>query len=513
MTRRTPLIFIASLLLCHIAIAQTVNSVREYRRANEHRILAEFVHLLSLPNVASDRENIRKNADYVVEMMRARGLNPQLLEATTPNVPPAVYGEWKVPGATRTIIFYAHYDGQPTDPAKWTGTRPWEPTLRDATFESGGKILPMPAASDPLNPEWRLYARSSSDDKAGVMAILTAFDALKARGVAPTVNLKFFFEGEEEAGSPHIVEIMSRNKDLLASDAWIICDGPVHQSGRKQVVFGVRGDTNVDVTVYGAKRPLHSGHYGNWSPNPAMILVKLLASMKDDAGRVTISGWYDDAEPLGSAERRALADAPAYDEQLKKELGIAQPEGAGKSLLELINQPSLNVNGLTSAETGALSRNVIPTTATAALDLRLVKGNDYRRQVQRLIEHIKRQGFHVVDHDPTDAERASHPLVAKVTHRAGGYNAERTPMDLPVSLSVVEAVQATSEQKIVRMPTLGGSLPLSLIRETLSVPTITVPIANYDNNQHAENENIRLQNLWDGIDTYAALMTMRPPAK
>jgi acetylornithine deacetylase/succinyl-diaminopimelate desuccinylase-like protein len=513
MTRRRPLIFVASFLLCHVAVAQSVNPVREYRRANEHRILAEFVQLLSLPNVASDRENIRKNSDRVVAMMSARGLNPRLLEATTPNVPPAVFGEWKVTGATRTIVFYAHYDGQPTDPAKWTGTRPWEPTLRDAPFESGGKILTMPAATDPINAEWRLYARSSSDDKAGVMAILTAFDALKAKGVAPSVNLKFFFEGEEEAGSPHIVEIMSRYKELLASDAWIICDGPVHQSGRKQVVFGVRGDTNVDVTVYGAKRPLHSGHYGNWSPNPAMILVKLLASMKDDAGRVTISGWYDDVEPLGEPELRAIADAPAYDDQLKKELGIARPEGGGKSLLELINRPSLNINGITSAETGALSRNVIPTTATAALDLRLVKGNDYRRQVQRLIDHIKRQGFYVVDHDPTDDERASHALVAKVTNRPGGYNAERTPMDLPVALSVVEAVQVTSEQKIVRMPTLGGSLPLSLIRETLNVPTITVPIANYDNNQHAENENIRLQNLWDGIDTYAALMTMRPPAK
>ncbi|HVG29957.1 MAG TPA: M20/M25/M40 family metallo-hydrolase [Pyrinomonadaceae bacterium] len=513
MTRRTPLIFIASLLLCHAAAAQAVNSVREYRRAHEHRIFSEFVQLLSLPNVASDRENIRRNAAHISEMMRARGLNPRLLEATTPNVPPAVYGEWKVAGAARTLIFYAHYDGQPTDPAKWTGTRPWEPTLRDAPFETGGKILTAPAANDPINPEWRLYARSSSDDKAGVMAILTAFDALKARGVAPTVNLKFFFEGEEEAGSPHLVEIMSGHKELLASDAWIICDGPVHQSGRKQVVFGVRGDTNVDVTVYGAKRPLHSGHYGNWAPNPAMVLAKLLASMKDDAGRVTVQGWYDDAEPLGSAEQRAIAEAPAYDDRLKKELGVARPEGAGKSLLELINQPSLNVNGMTSAETGALSRNVIPTTATAALDLRLVKGNDFRRQVERLVAHIKRQGFHVVDHDPTDAERAAHPLVAKVTHRAGGYNAERTPMDLPVSLSVVDAVQATSAEKIVRMPTLGGSLPLSLIRETLNVPTITVPIANYDNNQHAENENIRLQNLWDGIDTYAALMTMRPPAK
>jgi acetylornithine deacetylase/succinyl-diaminopimelate desuccinylase-like protein len=513
MIRRSVAAVATSLLFFQLAAAQNVNAVRDYRRAEEHRILSEFVKLLSIPNVARDTENIRRNAALIVEMMRARGLNPRLLEANSTETPPAVFGEWRAPGASQTIVFYAHYDGQPTDPAKWMGTQPWQPTLRDAPFENGGKIIQTPGANDPINPEWRLYARSSSDDKAGVMSILTAFDALRAKGIAPTVNIKFFFEGEEEAGSPHITEILSRNRQLLAADAWIICDGPVHQSGRKQVVFGVRGDTNVDVTVFGAKRPLHSGHYGNWAPNPAMLLAKLLASMKDDAGRVTIQGWYDDAEPLGPAERRALSEAPAYDEQLKKELGVARPEGGGRSLLELINEPSLNVNGFASADVGALSRNIIPTTATAALDLRLVKGNDYRRQVERLVAHIKRQGFFVTDHDPTDAERAAHPLVAKVVHRPGGYNAERTSMSLPVSQSVVAAVQTTVADPIIRMPTLGGSLPLSLIRETLNVPTITVPVANYDNNQHAENENLRLQNLWDGIDTYAALMTMKPPAK
>jgi acetylornithine deacetylase/succinyl-diaminopimelate desuccinylase-like protein len=508
MTKRFIRAVAATLLLCQSAPAQAANPVRDYRRANEHRILREFVELLSIPNVASDSENIRRNAARLVEMMTARGLKPRLLEAATPNTPPAVYGEWTTPGATRTVVFYAHYDGQPTDPRKWTGTQPWEPALRSAPFEKGGTILPMPAEGEALNPEWRLYARSSSDDKAGVISILTAFDALRAKSVSPTVNLKFFFEGEEEAGSPHLVEILSRHRGLLAADAWVICDGPVHQSGRKQVVFGVRGDTNVEVTVYGPRRPLHSGHYGNWAPNPAMILARLLASMKDERGRVTIKGWYDDVEPLGEAERRALAEAPAYDEELKKELGINRPEGAGRPLVELINEPSLNVNGLTSAETGALARNVIPTTAVAALDLRLVRGNDHRRQVERLRAHIRAQGFHVTDREPTDEERRAHPLVAKFVHEPGGYNAERTPMDLPVARAVVAAVQSTSEQKIVLMPTLGGSLPLSLIRESLGAPTLTVPVANYDNNQHAENENIRLQNLWDGIETYAALMTM-----
>ena len=509
MKRRFVEAFVPLVLVCQSVFAQAADPAREYRRANEHRILREFVGLLSLPNVASDAEGIRRNAARLAEMMTARGLKPRLLEAATPDTPPAVYGEWTTPGATTTVVFYAHYDGQPTDPRKWTGTRPWEPALRSAPFEKGGTLLPMPVGGEAINPEWRLYARSSSDDKAGVISILTAFDALRAKNVRPTVNLKFFFEGEEEAGSPHLVEILSRHKGLLAADAWVICDGPVHQSGRKQVVFGVRGDTNVEVTVYGPKRPLHSGHYGNWAPNPAMLLARLLASMKDGRGRVTVRGWYDDVEPLGEAERRAFADAPAYDKELMKELGINRPEGGGRPLLELINEPSLNVNGLSSAETGALARNVIPVTAVAALDLRLVLGNDHRRQVERLVAHIRAEGFHVTEREPTDEERLAHPLVAKVRVSPGGYNAERTRMDLPVSRAVVAAVQTTSAQPVVLMPTLGGSLPLSLIRETLGAPTITVPVANYDNNQHAENENIRLQNLWDGIETYAALMTMK----
>lgn len=485
--------------------------MRDYRLANEWPLLREYFELLSLPNVASDNQNIRRNAAHIMEMMKQRGLDPRLLEADSPNTPPAVYAEWKTPGAQRTLLFYAHYDGQPTDPKQWTRTLPWEPVFRTAAIEVGGQIVSDagPPARTPINPQWRIYARSASDDKAGVMAILSAFAALKAKGIALNSNIKFFFEGEEEAGSPHLVEIIRRHKDLLAADAWIICDGPVHQSGRKQVVFGARGDTNVDVTVYAAKRPLHSGHYGNWSPNPAMMLARLLASMKDEEGRVTIDGWYSDVEPLGEAELRAIADAPKYDAELQKQLGLKRVEGGGKTLMELINVPSLNINGFGSGDIGALARNVIPTTASAVLDLRLVKGNDHKRQTQRLVDHIKKQGYHVIDREPTDAERAQHPLIARVNARPGGYDAERTRMDLPISVAVIKAVQSTTPDKIVLLPTSGGSLPLSIITENLRTVTISVPIANYDNNQHAEDENIRLQNLWDGIETFAALMTIK----
>ena len=494
------------------ATAQSPNvqqRVREYRRTHEHQILEEFVKLLAIPNVASDRENIRLNAALLVEMMRQRQLSPRLLESKNPEAPPAVFGEWKVAGATRTIILYAHYDGQPTNPKDWTGTMPWKPTLRSAALERAGSIISFPPAGESINPEWRLYARSASDDKAGAMAFLTAVDALRANGITPTSNLKFFFDGEEEAGSPHLADIINLHRDILEAEAWLICDGPVHQSGKKQAVFGVRGDGNVDITVYGASRPLHSGHYGNWAPNPAVSMAQLLGTMKDEKGKVTIQGWYDDVEPLGKAERDAIAAAPAYDQELKKQLGLAATDNSGKSLMELINEPSLNINGMSSGDVGELARNVIPTSATAVLDLRLVKGNDCARQFEKLLAHVRRQGFHVIDRKPNEAERLQHPKIATVVQRPGCYNAERTKMDLPIAEAVIAAVQSTSSEPIVKLPTFGGSLPLSIITDQLRTVTITVPIANYDNNQHAENENIRIQNLWDGIETMAALMTMR----
>jgi acetylornithine deacetylase/succinyl-diaminopimelate desuccinylase-like protein len=500
------------ILAAAIVPAQTLSSqssARAYALKKERDILSEFISLLSIPNVASDTSGIRRNADFITAAMERRGLSPRLLRAKDPAAPPLIYGEWKAPGATTTLMLYAHYDGQPTVASKWTGSDPWVPVLRNAPLERGGQTIPLPPENHSINPEYRIYARSASDDKAGVMAFLAAIDAIKASHSAPSMNLKFVFDGEEEAGSPHLGEIIRANSGLLKSDAWIICDGPVHQSGRKEVVYGVRGDMNVDITVYGANRPLHSGHYGNWAPNPAFLLVRLLATMKDESGRVSIRGWYDDVVPLGPLEKKAIRELPPYDDSLRTQLGFAMAEGGGKSLAELINEPSLNINGIASAEVGPQARNVIPTTASVTLDLRLVKGVDYRKQYARLVDHIKRQGFTVLDHSPSAGERLRYRRIATVTQRGGGYNAERTAMDLPVSKSVLAAVQSVFPGRTLAIPTLGGSLPLSIIGEALHVPTITVPIANYDNNQHAEDESIRIQNLLDGIEIWAAIMMMK----
>jgi acetylornithine deacetylase/succinyl-diaminopimelate desuccinylase-like protein len=270
--------------------------VNAYTEAHARDILGELVELLVLPNVASDSAGIRRNAAFLVAALERRGVQARLLES--PGSPPAVYGELPAPGSRRTLVLYAHYDGQPVIAAEWKSD-PWKPVLRDSPLEGGGRELPLasiaapslgkPAALD----ERRLYARSASDDKAPIVAMLAALDAIRAAGLQPSVGLKFFFEGEEEAGSPHLRELVHRHAAVLTADAWLFCDGPVHQNRRQLVYFGVRGQVDLEMTVYGPARALHSGHYGNWAPNPIGLLTNLLASMRNAVGRVLIAGFYD----------------------------------------------------------------------------------------------------------------------------------------------------------------------------------------------------------------------------
>ncbi len=473
-------LWLASFLTLAAAFGQSspAELARQWRVAHEQQILNEFSALLAIPNLARDAVNIRKNAAAVQAILEKRGVRTRLLEV--PDAPPVVYGELTTPGATRTIIFYAHYDGQPLDRREWA-TPPWQPVIHDG----------------------RIWARSASDDKAPIIAIAAALDA----HIPLKSNIKFVFEGEEEAGSPHLAEILRRNKDLLKSDVWLICDGPVHQSRRQQIVFGARGIVELGITVYGPSHELHSGHYGNWAPNPAMMLARLLASMKDDDGRVTVDHFYDGIEPLSETGKRAIAEAPDVDRALMSELALGRTEGGGKTLVELLNYPSLNIRGMSAARTGSGASNVIPATATASIDCRLVKGITPEMAAQRVIEHIRKQGYFVVSGDPGRDTRMSHPKVARVTVDPGGYNASRTSMDLPISQLVLKTAEA-ARGPIVKLPTMGGSVPLYMIEQILHAPTITVPIANHDNNQHSFNENLRLQNLWDGIELMAALLAM-----
>lgn len=482
-----------------------VDAARAWRAEHGAGILREFAAFLTIPNVSSDLPNVQRNAEWIRDRLNERGVSARLLELD--GVAPIVFGRLDAPGATRTLGVYVHYDGQPVDPAAWKSTEPFEPALYDAAIDAGGRRIAWPSDSDKIDPESRLYARAAGDDKAPIIAVLAALDAMRARGVTPTSNIVFFFEGEEETGSANLGRHLDAARELIAPiDLWLICDGPTHQSRAPQLVFGVRGITSMEVTVFGAARVLHSGHYGNWAPNPAMDLAHLLASMKDDAGRVLIDGFYDSTIPPGDAERAAIARTPEVGPDLRRELGLRESEAGDAPYLERLMIPSLNVRGLSAATVGDTARNIIPDRATASIDIRLVKGNDPAAMLELVERHIERAGYAIVRHEPSVEERGRLGRVARVT-RGGGYPAVRTSLDEPAVAPIARAVERVTGERPIMLPTMGGSLPLYLFEDAPGAPIVIVPIANHDNNQHAPDENIRLWNLWFGVDLFAAILT------
>jgi acetylornithine deacetylase/succinyl-diaminopimelate desuccinylase-like protein len=460
-------------------------------------IVAELAEFLAIPNVATDRPNITRNVAAIQAMFEKRGVSIRVL--TIEGAPPIVVADLPAPGATRTIAFYAHYDGQPVDATQWK-SGPWTPVMRDA---AGSDVDWRNAAT--IDSEWRLYARSAGDDKAPIVAMAAALDTLHGDGRKPAVNLRFVFEGEEEAGSPHLEEYLAKYPEVLRPDAWILCDGPVHQSRRMQLVFGARGVVDLELTVYGPVKGLHDGHYGNWVPNPIIRLTHLIDSMRDETGHILIPHFYDDVKPSSAAEKEAIARMPAVEADLKREFGIAVTEGSDRALNELLMLPALNVRGIQSGHVGAQASNTIQTEAQASLDFRLVPA-ETPESVKTLVErHIEAQGYAIVRSTPDAAMRLVHPRIAKVIWGAG-YPPARTSLDLPLSRQLANLMSAAGHNP-VRVPTLGGSIPMYLFQQPADTPVLILPIANHDDNQHAANENLRLQNLWDGIDVYVALFS------
>jgi acetylornithine deacetylase/succinyl-diaminopimelate desuccinylase-like protein len=491
--KRTSAVLVALLGALSGSVSVGAQSVGEaahaYTAAHQAELLREFEEFVAIPDVAADPGGLGRNADFLVGELQKRGVKARLLTAPgLKGVPPIVYGELLTPGATRTFVFYAHYDGQPVTLSEWV-TPPFTPTLKQVDGEA------------------RLYGRASADDKAAIFAQLTALSALREAHFPLKANLRFVWEGEEEAGSQHLEQMLAANRELITGDLWLVCDGPVDQTRRQTLIFGARGDTQMQITLYGADRQLHSGHYGNWAPNPAMMLVQLLAGMKDENGRVLIPHFYEGVAPLGRAEREAIEAAPRNDALLRTQFGLGHTDGERRPLLEVINEPSLNINGISSGQTGARATNSIPSTATANLDMRLVVGIDWKTQQARVLEYIRSRGYFVTTDAPTREELLHHARVARV-EALPGENASRTPLDLPLAADVIRAVKSVRAD-VILLPTSGATVPLDAMQRASGAPNIMVPIVNHDDNQHAANENLRLQNLWDGVETMAALLAMQ----
>jgi acetylornithine deacetylase/succinyl-diaminopimelate desuccinylase-like protein len=469
--------------------------------------LPEYVEFLKIPNVTRrSTAEIRDNAVWLEAAFRKHGFSSrQLPDGDTP----MVFAEW--PGASpkrKTVLFYAHMDGQAVRDSEWFQPSPFTPVLKQGQPDGAWKTLPIEGlyAKD-LDPELRVFARSASDDKAPIMMLMAAMDAMKAAGKAPAINVKIIIDSHEEGGKPTLIDVVKANAALLAADAVVMLDGPMHFSNKPTLVFGHRSGASFNLTVYGAKGELHSGHYGNYSPDPADKLARLISSFKDADGKVVIPGFYDGVDL--SALKSVLAAVPDDEASMFKRLGIAKRDAVGDNYQESLNYPSLTIVGMASGDVGANRRTAIPATAMASFDARTVPATPGARQIELVKKHIEAQGYHLVTADPTDEERARYPNIARVDSGAGAAEgrALNTPLDAPVGKWARQALLAAFGEEPVRIVMMGGSVPSGPLIDGLGKPVLLIPLVNADNNQHAANENMRMGNYFAGVRTLYALFS------
>jgi acetylornithine deacetylase/succinyl-diaminopimelate desuccinylase-like protein len=467
----------------------------------------EWVEVLALPNDSVVPADIQRNVDWFEQAFKRRGLTTRQLPNNGKTMLFAdLHG---APSGSPTVLFYMHLDGQAVNAAEWQQESPWKPTLKQRNGSGQWEAIPIERLfGESVDPEWRVFARSSSDDKAPIMMMLAALDALKASGNAPAYNVKVLLDSEEEKSSPSLSAVISQNQALLAADRLVVLDGPGHPSNAPTLVFGNRGVSQVTLKVYGPKQDSHSGHYGNYAANPAQTLARLLASMKDDAGRVTIAGYYD-AVKLDEDSRRIMAAVPDDEAALRKRLGIAEAEKVGRNYQEAMQYPSLNVRGMQSAEIGSRARTVVPESATAELDLRTVPETPPEALYALLKTHIENQGFHLVDGAPTDEDRARYAKLASLNAAkvSASSTAVRTDLKSPMANWLRSAFTKTYGREPVQIRMMGGTVPTGTMVSALKVPFVIVPLVNADNNQHSANENMRLGNYIDGVRGLAGILS------
>ncbi|MGH7324570.1 MAG: M20/M25/M40 family metallo-hydrolase [Candidatus Rokuibacteriota bacterium] len=468
--------------------------------ASRRRAIVEgFGAFLRLNSVSQEPDKVRATGEWLAAAMRARGLAGRVLE-TGGN--PAVFGERRVPGAPRTVLIYCHYDTKPIPLKGWLQPNPIEPVFRRGLAEDGVPLVALGTLADEELDGVRLYARGASDDKGPIWCHLHAIELMDALGLSPTVNVKFIFDGEEEIGSPFFGPFTEAHRDLLAADVVLVTDGPKHTSGRPTITGGARGVMKIELVIESARRDVHSGNFT--VPNPAWKLTGLLASMATPDGEPLIEGFEEDVVAPTPAERQMMAALPLDLPALEKELGVRLP---ADYLERIMFHPTLTIRGLHSGFVGAEANTIIPHRATVAIDIRMVKDQRWAKVYRRLLEHIRAQGFTVL-------ESADEPLADELRGRAvrvvdkGGYDPAKTSLDLPISRQIIATVErAHGSQRAVLMPTAGGSVPIWAFTDILKLPTLLVPYANASNRQHSPNEHLKLDHLFQGVRTTAQLLT------
>ena len=480
-----------------------VNFIGLNGQSGLHSMIKDLREFVAIPNNGLNQKDIQKNIDWLAAALLQRDL--QIRQLPT-NGNPLLYAERQISRSLPTVLFYMHLDGQPVDPSKWNQEDPYEIVLKGKNQKTlDWEIIPWDQLTEEVNSEWRLFGRSAADDKAPIIAFLYALDQLKIQGYKPACNIKAIFDGEEEMGSPSLPAAVDQYKDLLAADVMIINDGPVHITGEPTLIFGCRGNMRVDLTVYGPVLPQHSGHFGNYAPNPIFGLSQLLASMKDVDGRVIIEGYYDGIH-IGEEDKKTMNLVPDDPNQIKELLQIAQPEKVGDSYQESLQYPSLNARGILSGWVGNQARTIVPDNATVALDIRLVPENDPGHLIELIKKHMEKQGYFIVDHEPTKEERMTYRKI--VYFNSGNATlAFRTSMSSTEGHWLSDALKAKFGRDPIKIRMMGGTVPIADFVSKMQIPAIIVPMVNADNNQHSPNENMRIGHLQNAREIFEAILT------
>jgi acetylornithine deacetylase/succinyl-diaminopimelate desuccinylase-like protein len=421
---------------------------------------------------------------------------------------PVLYAERLVAAAERTVLVYLQADGQPVDRAAWDQDDPYDAVLKSTTSDGHWQPVSWSRLREDFDPEWRVFARSASDSKGPMTQFLIAVELLDELGFLPAYNLKVIVDTEEELGSPNLAAAVEQHREMLAADLLLIFDGPPHASNQPTVTFGARGIATLTLVTYGPRVAQHSGHYGNFIPNPVFDLARILASIKTPDGRVTIPGFYAGIE-LSEEEASILAAVPDDESAILESVGVARSDSVANSLQEALQFPSLNVRGLSAAWVGDEARTIIPPMAIAEIDMRLVMESDPEYLIGLVRSHIEGLGFLVLDREPSDAERRKHARIATLTHDVS-YGAFRSEFDSRAGLMARAGLRHLYAKEPILIRTMGGSIPIAPLVATLGVPAAIVPTVNMDNNQHSPNENIRLGSFVEGIAMLMAVLSQAP---
>ncbi|MFL2633948.1 MAG: M20/M25/M40 family metallo-hydrolase [Candidatus Marisimplicoccus sp.] len=500
---------IFKIILLSIVMSIPVYSQREYKNEIFKQGLNnidEFIEFLSYPNDSNFKSDIYELIDWTEDKFKSLDFEINRLDTETI---PLLLASKHINDNYKTVLIYMHLDGQPVDLTKWDQENPFIPVYK---LKENGEFIEYDSNEIKdidyktlQEKDIRIFARASSDAKGPVMMLIQAINFMNTNNIDQKLNLKLVMDFEEEIGSPSLPDAVKKHSTILKSDALLIFDGPQHESDLPTLNFGNRGISSITLKTYGPVLPQHSGHFGNYAPNPVFRMSNILSSMKDENGIVKIEGYYDGIT-ISDEIKKYLDNVPDNEESMLDKMQFKKPESVGNSYQEAIQFPSLNVRGIKAGWVEDEVRTIVPSECIAEIDVRLVIESDGYRLHELIKKHIEDLGYVILDHEPSKEERMEYDRIVKFNSTVS-YPAFRTDIDSDLGNWLSKTLTKTFGVEPVLRRTSGGSVPISPFVNVLNIPAVGVPTVNKDNNQHSPNENIKLINYIKGIESFVGILS------